>query len=292
MKFRRDIVTLSFEGDSLRLLLANNRHVHRWEKIPVPPGLLEGSEVRQVEPMGEHIAKLFESENLPKSRVVTTVSGQRSIFRTLTLPPIEDNLLGNAVRRKVRQEIPMPGQEMDISYQVTDREQNQLQVFVVAVPRPVIERHIEAFQAAQVRVRALDVTPLALVRVANMAQAIVVGLENWGLSVVIVNDALPAIVRTVPFGSQIASPEARLDLLFEEMRRTTKFYNESHKENPLPADAPLVVTGSSFVDHSLRSRLAASVESPIRDPRPPIELPEGLPVHEFSVNLGLALKKL
>lgn len=257
----------------------------------VPSGLLEGSEVKQVGPMGEYIAQMFERENLPKSRVISTVSGQRSIFRTLTLPPIEENLLGGAVRRKVRQEIPMPGQEMEISYEVVRREQNHIQVFVVAVPRLVIERNVQAFQAANVRVRALDVTPLALVRAANMAQAIVIGLENWGLSVVIVNDALPAIVRTVPFGAQITSPEARLDLLYEELRRTTKFYNESHKENPLPADAPLVVTGSSFVDHSLRSRLAASLDSPVRDPRPPLELPEGLPVHEFSVNLGLALKK-
>lgn len=291
MKFRRDTVTLSFERDSLRLLVANNGVVRSWEKMLVPSGLLEGSEVKQVGPMGEYIAQMFERENLPKSRVISTVSGQRSIFRTLTLPPIEENLLGGAVRRKVRQEIPMPGQEMEISYEVVRREQNHIQVFVVAVPRLVIERNVQAFQAANVRVRALDVTPLALVRAANMAQAIVIGLENWGLSVVIVNDALPAIVRTVPFGAQITSPEARLDLLYEELRRTTKFYNESHKENPLPADAPLVVTGSSFVDHSLRSRLAASLDSPVRDPRPPLELPEGLPVHEFSVNLGLALKK-
>lgn len=292
MIFRRDTVALSFEGHSLRWLVASNGKIQRWRTRDLPSGLLEGADVKQVERLGEQLADLFEEESLPRSRVVSAVSGQRSIFRTLTLPPIDGKLLGSAVHRKVRQEIPMPGQEMEISHEIIDRNEDRLQVFVVAVPRLVIDRHVQAFQAAGIRLRALDVTPLTLVRAANLARAVVVGMETSGLSVVIVDEGLPAIVRTVPFGAQIGAPEARLDLLFEELRRTTKFYNESHKDDPLPAETPLIATGGSFTDPELRRRLAAGVDSPVQDPQPPLDLPEEMSVAEFSVNLGLALKKL
>lgn len=292
MIFRRDTVTLSFEGDCLRLLVASNGRVLRWDKRDLPPGLMDGDSVKQIGPLGDYLAKLFQVEDLSKSKVVSSVSGQRSIFRNLTLPPIEDKLLGNAVRRKVRQEIPMPGRDMEISHEVVAREGDQMTVFVVAVPKSVIESHVRAFQAAGVRLRALDVTPLALVRAANLERTIVVGMEDSGLSLVIVSDGMPAIVRTVPMASQLGSPESRLDLLLDELRRTTKFYNESHKQNPLSPDTPLVVSGSSFNDRDLRERLAASVDYPVQDPHPPLELPEELPVPEFSANLGLALKQL
>lgn len=292
MIFRRDLVTISFETNSTRLLVVNNGQVRRWERWEAPDGLIEGGDIKHSVRMGEYLADLFREEELPKGRIVSSVSGQRSIFRTLSLPPIEQAHLDRAIHRKIRQEIPMRGQEMDFAFQVIDRDQSGVSAFVVATPRAVIDRHVEAFQSAGLSLQALDATPLALVRAANLKRAIVVGMEASGLTVVIVDGGAPALVRTVPMGSQVTSVEARLDLLVQELERTTKYFNQSHKQDPLLPENALVTTGSYFGQQPMRERLANRTDFDVVNPAPPLELPDDLPTAEFSVNLGLALKKL
>lgn len=291
MILRRDLVTISFETNSIRWLVANNGQVQRWERREVPDGLIEGGDVQRSVQLGEHLGELFEEEELSKARIVSSVSGQRSIFRTLSLPPIEPSLLEDTIQRKIRQEIPMQDQEMDLAFQVTSRDQEGVVAFVVATPRSVIDRHVEAFQSTGLQLKALDTTPLALVRAANLTRAIIAGMEGSGLTVVIVDDGTPALVRTVPMGPQVSSPDARLDLMVQELERTTKYFNQSHKQDPLLPSTSLVATGSYFSNAPMLERLASHIDFDVQEPTPPFEVPEDLPVSEFSVNLGLALKK-
>jgi Tfp pilus assembly PilM family ATPase len=290
--FERDIVTLSFEGSLIRLLVAHGSEVRLWESVTIPETILREGNVQDSEAMSVRLVDLFEEHHLPKRRIVTAISGQRSIFRTLNLPPMDDDLLDEAVRRKVRQEIPLPNQDTDLSYEVVSRTGAGIDVFVIAMPRSVIDNQMEPFVIAGLRPRALDVDPIALVRTVNHMRALIVNLESFGLSVIVVQNRLPAIVRTVPLGTQSASADGRLDLLIQELARTTKFYNESHRDNRVPDDTAVYLTGSGFRSAAVRNRFAARVPYASMLPAPPLKLPPGLSIPEFSVNVGLALKEL
>ncbi|MGA9532054.1 MAG: pilus assembly protein PilM [Anaerolineales bacterium] len=290
--FERDTVTLSYQGSLVRVLVAHGSEVRLWQSVTIPETILREGNVLDSEAMSVRLADLFEEHRLSKRRIVTAISGQRSIFRTLSLPPMDEDLIDEAVHRKVRQEIPMPNQETDLSFEVVSQSDAGIEVFVIAVPRSVIDNQVEPFVAAGLRPKALDVGPLALVRAVNHAQALIVNLESFGLSVIVVQNRLPAIVRTVPLGAQSASADGRLDLLIQELARTTKFYNESHRENPVPDGTAVYLTGSGFRSAAVRERFASRVPYPSMQPAPPLELPKELSIPEFSVNLGLALKKL
>lgn len=290
--FERDTVTLSYEGSLVRLLVTHGSEVRLWQTVTLPETILREGAVQDSQAMSSRLTDLFEEHRLSRRRIVTAISGQRSIFRTLNLPPMDEELLDEAVRRKVRQEIPLPNQETDLSYEVVSRTDEGIDVFVIAVPRSVIDNHVEPLVAAGLRPKALDVDPLALVRAANQARALIVNLEDFGLSVIVVQQKLPAIVRTVPLGSQAASADGRLDLLIQELGRTTKFYNESHRDHPVPDDTAVYLTGSGFRSAAVRDRFAARVPYPTLTPNPPLALPDGLSIPEYSVNLGLALKDL
>lgn len=292
MIFQRNTLSLNFESDRLRLLISNGGEIKSWDQRELPAGLLEGGSVQRVESLGEYLSDLFSEAELPKGRIMAAVSAHRSIFRTLTLPPIEDSLLRDAIRRKLRQDIPMPGQELDLSYDVISRDESGVRVFVVATPRAVIDRHIQAFRAAGLRLRVMDASPLTLVRSANLARTIVGNMETSSLTVVIVDEGLPAVVRTVPLGAQVSSPDARLDLFVQEVERTTKYFNQSHKENPILPSSSLIVSGSYFAQPEYRDQLSGRTGYQVGLPEPPLALPEDFPVAEFSVNLGLALKRV
>lgn len=289
--FSRVIVTLDFEGSTLRWLSARKGEILRWNKVhlqtlPVGEGSLDTGMV------AEELSSVFEAEGLPKNRVVTAISGQRSIFRTITLPTLEEALLEAAVRRKVRQEIPLPPHETDLSWEVIGRDDGQLSIYVVATPREEIDQQMAILQAAGIQATGMDVKPLALVRAVNQEEAIIVSLGDLGMSIVVVVDGLPQIIRTVPLGATAPGAEGRLELLGQELLRTTKFYNESHKSRPLPAATPLYLTGIGFQEPVMIERMQARSPYPRSPLNPPVKYPSGLPIEEFSVNIGLALKDL
>ncbi len=133
MLFSRETLTLDMEGTCLRWLTVSRGQVKRWGRVvlagtPSPdvrldPGML-----------GSEIAKVIEQESLPKNRVVASVSAQRAIFRSLSLPSLNRSLLDSAVQRKLRQEIPLQPQETDLSWTIIRETDDELEVYVVAIP--------------------------------------------------------------------------------------------------------------------------------------------------------------
>jgi type IV pilus assembly protein PilM len=289
--FSRETVTLDFEGSTLRWLTVRGDQIRRWNRVrltspPTPQG--------RVDPglLGSELADVFKAESLPKSHVVASISAQRTIFRTLKLPNLDSTLLDAAVQRKLRQEVPLQPQETDLSWEVVDRSDDELKIYVVAIPRDEIDHQVAVLRAAEIQPMAMDVKPLAVIRAVNRELALVVNLEDMALSIAVVVDGVPQIIRTVPLASSSPTAEGRLDLVGQELLRTTKFYNESHKRHPLPADCPLFLTGSGFQTKAMEERMAARTPYPVADLDPPLVCPPGLSKSEFGINLGLALKAL
>ncbi|MFP3855333.1 MAG: pilus assembly protein, partial [Anaerolineales bacterium] len=72
----------------------------------------------------------------------------------------------------------------------------------------------------------------------------------------------------------------------------TKFYNESHKDQPLPDSTPVLASGSYFNEGSMVERLQRLTPYPVRLPDPPLRYGSDFPMPQYAVNLGLALKEL
>lgn len=211
--FRRKTLTLSFEGSAIRLVSLRGDEVEQWLELGLPENLIQGGTVKDPEMLAERLAESIQANDLPTRRVAAAITGHRAIFRTMAFPDIEEELLDSAVRRKIRQEIPLPEGEMDLSWTIVDRSDDQVQAFVVAVPRSIIDSHMRALLLADLKPKALDVSPLALLRAGNRENAVLADLEVTSLSVIILQEKVPAIVRTVPIGAQATSAEGRLELL-------------------------------------------------------------------------------
>ncbi len=136
----------------------------------------------------------------------------------------------------------------------------------------------------------MDVKPLALIRAVNQSTGLVVCLEDLTLTIVVIVDGVPQVVRTVPLGASAPGPDGRLELAAQELTRTTKFYNESHKSQPLPEGTALYLAGSSFNLVEMVERMRTRSPYRVTAIQPPLACPPNLSIPEFSVNLGLALR--
>jgi type IV pilus assembly protein PilM len=148
--------------------LENGLAVQRAAAVDLPLGAVRDGEVFDPEALGAALKRLFAEHKLPK-RVRVGVSNQRTIMRTIDLPPLErDAEIAAAVRMHAPEHIAMPLDQAVTDYQVLGLvdtpEGPRMRVVVVATDRESVERLLEALRAAGLRPAGLDLAAFALIR--------------------------------------------------------------------------------------------------------------------------------
>jgi type IV pilus assembly protein PilM len=283
-------ITLDFDGRDIRLLITKGRKVVRWASVTVPPELMHQGLIKEPELMGTGLIRFLSTHKASRRGIITSVTGHRSVSRLLSLPAIKPDLLEDAVRRKAKQEMPLPLEETYLSWQVMGREDSQLQIFALAVPRLIIDRHVETLRAAKIKLGSMDIKPLALVRAVAQSDAIIINLEEQSLGVIIVRNGVPVLIRSMPQTSEKVELESATERLSLELSRTTQFFNESHRDNPLDEKTVVYMTGAPFDQKKTREAFASRISNPVEIPMPPMLWPKDFPLSTYIVNLGIAMK--
>ena len=289
----QETVTVNIEERCLRLLTVKGRKVQKWGQVPLEPGLVENGLVRDPAQVGLALEALFREQKVRKKGVITslTVIGLGSTSQVFDLPKMKPNLLADAIGREARRAMPVPVDELYLSHQVVGEKGNMQQVYVLGAPRDLVDAHITAFQMAGIQLKAMDLKPLALIRAINQSDAVIADLENESFYIILVRDAVPDITRSAILHREGLDLQQKARRLVEEVIRTIDFYNHSHPDKLLEPTVPVFLTGELTGIPSLNETIRAEMGYTIEVPRPPLAYPEALPLSQFMVNIGLALKK-
>src|SRR4030042_5562979 len=136
-------VTLNITARSVRLLSVKGKQVEKWGSAPLAPGLVKDGFILQPKAVGAIISGLFKSTQAPKQRVITSLTGLSFTYRILSLPRTKPALLEEAIQRSARREIPLPLEELYLSWQAINGKHDELDFFVLGVPRNPIDAVIQ-----------------------------------------------------------------------------------------------------------------------------------------------------
>jgi type IV pilus assembly protein PilM len=142
--------------------------VERAAGAPLAPDIMREGEVLDERELGLALRALFEDGRLGK-RVRVGLANQRTVLRTLELPPVTDRKeLDAAVRFQAEDQVPMPLASAVLDYHslgVFDTPEGQRQrVIVVAAQREMVERMLRAVSHAGLRAEGVDLSAFALIR--------------------------------------------------------------------------------------------------------------------------------
>jgi len=289
----RDVTTLSIESTDLRYLTTSGGKVDKWGSVPLQPTLVERGLVTNANEMGRIIRTLFAEEGLDDKRVVSSLSALRSIPRLLTLPTLQASVMEQTIAREARKEMPVSLEDLYLSWQsMPGANENQQRIYVLGVPRDLVDAQIASLEAAGIRPSSMDLKPLALIRAVGQREAIILCLESDVLDVVLVVDGLPAIVRTFSLARDHLDAQGRLDRMIEELSQTVRFYNDSHRSAPIHPGTAAYVMGKSVADGDAVEYLRNVMDRTLERPAAPLPGSNDLPLAEYMTNLGLAMKKL
>jgi type IV pilus assembly protein PilM len=142
--------------------------VERAAGAALAPDIMREGEVLDERELGEALRELFQDAGLGK-RVRVGLANQRTVLRTLELPPVTDRKeLDAAVRFQAEDQVPMPLASAVLDYHslgVFDTPNGPRQrVIVVAAQREMVERMLRAVQHAGLRAEGVDLSAFALIR--------------------------------------------------------------------------------------------------------------------------------
>jgi len=283
-------VSLFVEDTAIKLLHTKGRKVDKWAKIPLEPGLVSDGLIVEEEQIADRIKELFKQHKIGTKTVIAGLSGLNSVYRLTSLPEMPDNILSAAIKQEAARIIPVPIDQMYLSYQVLPSSPEEIQVFLTAFPRNSADALLRTLSKAGFRATSLDLSPLALCRTVDAPEAIVIDAHAASLDIAIMVDRVPQVIRSFSLPGETDSLADRLPTIVEELDRTTAFYNSGHKEKPLSPKTPVFVAGDLVMAPESWSLFSGTEDAPVTELPSPVQSPEGFDASQFMTNIGLSLK--
>lgn len=282
------IITVNIEADSVRLLSTKGKSVETWLREPLEPGIVKDGLILKPDAVGRAIASALEKARLPSGNISLSITGRHSTFRILTLPQTKASLLDEAVRWAARDEMPVPLDELHLSWQPIAARDGEQDIFVLGIPRELIDAAIETQLTSHLKPAVIDFKPLALARLAGRPKALIIDLERDAFGITLVSDGVPSVIRTIVPRWDEQLLEEILRRLNEEITRIVEYHNRGRQRSPVGPETPVFLTGALANDESVTDPIAQALSYPIESLPQPLKCPPDFPLATYAVNVGLA----
>ena len=282
-------VAVDIDTHSIRLLEVIGDRVERWASASVEPGAVREGSIADPVALGAQVKRLLRSTGVGSHRVVASISGLYFTSQVLSLPLQTESEARRAMPALAKEAIPLEGTQ--IEWQLMPPDETGQEALVVGAPASLVATQLAVLHSAGIDPQAMEVRTLALTRAVDRRLAIIVNADPTGLDVVLVANGLPQIMRTL-YQPRELTPEERAEHVVRAVEQTVNYYNAQRSTRGMPADTPLFLVGS-LADHPLMVQTIRSrVGYPIEPFDPPLEYPEHLPVAQYAVAIGLALRQV
>ena len=288
----KKIVSLYVDDTSLRLLVVQGDRVKKCAILPLESGLVKDGVVVDETKVAAVIKGFFKAQKVKPGKVIAGLSGLHCLSQLITLPRLPEAMLPEAVEREAERVLPVPLDELYISWQIIPASGEEMLIFLVALPRKAADALIKTLHQAGVKPYLMDLAPLALARVVDKDTAIVVNARSSEFDIVIIVEGVPQLIRSLSFHGEAESPEERLSIIRGELERTIKFYNSSHPEEPFEPSLPIFVSGEMMETPEVCQSLTDELKYSVLPLSLPLKCPENIAVSEYMVNIGLVFKEI
>ena len=192
---------------------------------PLAQDIVVDGAIMDAPAVAEKISAIFDAHSIKAKDVATAVSGHSVIVKRVPMPMMSEEELFDRVHSEASQHIPFDIADVNLSYQLLDSADNQMDVLLVAVKKDKILNHTNVLAQVGKTPVVVDIDAFALQNCFEVNYepdpSQVVALLNIGAGVMninIVRGWTPLFTRDVSVGGNQYTDalQKELDLSFEE----------------------------------------------------------------------------
>ena len=270
--------------------------VRRFAQVGLPTGAVVEGEVRDEAAVADAVRRLWSEGGFAQKEVVLGISSQRAMVRQLEMPEMAEVELRSALQYEIGELLPIPVEQAVFDFAVLGPGRPKgdggqtTQVLVVVAQRDIVWDSINVARRAGLRVRAVDSSPLALLRAVPPAERdaleAVVSIGTHLVVVAVREGNIPRFLRTVAIsGPTVGAPAnqpartggggaapapgsaansslvAKRDYIVEEVRGSLEYFFSHGQGAQLSG---IWLTGGGALIPGVGERIGAAVGVPVR----------------------------
>lgn len=194
----------------------------------LPPDTVVDGAIMDAPAVAEKIIAIFDAQKIKTKEVATAVSGHSVIVKPVKMPLMTEEELYDRMQAEASQHIPFDIADVNLSYQLLEATDNQMDVILVAVKKDKILNHTNVLAQAGKSPMVVDIDAFALQNCYetnyDLDPSQVVALLNIGASVMninIVRGWTPLFTRDVSVGGNQYTDalQKELDLSFDDAEK-------------------------------------------------------------------------
>src|SRR5713101_919144 len=222
-----DIGSSSIKAVELKSTKAGYELVSFGMETLAPDTVVDGA-IMDAPQVANAISKIFEAQRIKTKNVATSVSGHSVIVKRVPLPLMTEDELYDRIPSEASQHIPFDIADVNLSYQLLESMDSQMDVLLVAVKKDKILNHTNVLAQAGKTPVVVDIDAFALQNCFELNYepdaSQTVALLNIGASVMninIVRGGIPLFTRDVSVGGNQYTDalQKELDLSFTDAER-------------------------------------------------------------------------
>jgi type IV pilus assembly protein PilM len=283
-------VSLSIEGNNLRIVNSSGRKIDKWDSVGFDPQLVREGVITDTTRMAQVIKQALSESKLSTRNVRWAIPSIGSTSQILPLTQTGKSSLDVIVQREARRALSVSPETSYLYWRQLPSAETQQRVYVVAVPKETVQGLIQACQAAGVTIKSIDLRSLALARAVNQKDVIIAHGEINSVEMAIILDSLPSLMRGIWLREKDLDAGKVGALLLQQLASTIEYYNDMNRSNPLPANIPVCLTGEAALDPELAQRAGTLSNRVVTPLEPSVSYPEHFPLPLYMSNIGLILK--
>src|SRR5499426_152849 len=225
-----DIGSSSIKSVELKSTKAGYELVSFGMESLAPDTVVDGA-IMDAPQVANAIGRIFDSASIKTKNVATALSGHSVIVKPVSLPLMTEEELYDRIQTEASQHIPFDIADVNLSYQLLESVDAQMDVLLVAVKKDKILNHTNVLAQAGKTPVVVDIDAFGLQNCFEVNYepdaAQTVALLNIGASVMnidIVRGGIPLFTRDVSVGGNQYTDalQKELDLSFEDAERLKK----------------------------------------------------------------------
>ncbi len=282
--------TLYISDINVSLMVTRGKRITKLADMPLDTNLTEIDTPEKEARFVEKIKYIFKSNRISTRKVILGISGMHCMTRPISLPELPKAMLDEAVTREARRMLPVPIEQLYLSWQTIHISEGKLQAFLVAIPRNIADTVLRAVEQAGFKPYLMDIKPLAIARLSKEPNAVIIDVQPGEFDIVIMMNGMPQPIRTVPFPREMSTLKERLVIVRDELERTVQFFNSNNPEKIEPG-AILLVSGEIAEEPEIYQALGQSLQLKVSPLTSPLKCLKQLDPSRHLVNVGLVLKE-